>query len=96
MSGWLVLALGAPTNTLALRKRLERITGWESPKRAPATPSPAACPRGGGAGSNVISETDRPSNFDFLLETYRRLKPGLEENANSPNSSLGGAVYTVS
>lgn len=34
--------------------------------------------------------------LDFLLENYGRLKPGLEEGANIPNSSLGGAMYTVS
>lgn len=99
MSGWLVLALGAPTKTLALRKGLERnySLGIVNVSAGDAV-SGAACPRRLGSGSRAETclgwrPTVKP---DFLAETYGRLKPGLEEVANSPNSSLGGAMYIVS
>lgn len=69
MSGWLVLALGAPTNTLALRKKVGENPWVGIPEARACHAVSSRLPTRGARAETLLQRETRPCDFDFLLET---------------------------
>lgn len=96
LAGWCWLWAPPPRHSLCERVGENHSLGIIKACACDAV-SVAACSLrlGWGSGAETYLWWRPTVKLDFLLETCGRLKPGFEERANSPNSSLGGAMYTV-